>query len=116
MLKISKELSEQLKVMKRSHSVETEKNRTENTNLIQKIDFLKKNIKTKKSNKSREAADQKHISSIAAIEAQKNLKFIEDIDFNSQEERIAFLEQELEKRKQILRRKEERNFLDSDDD
>lgn len=113
MLKNAKDLSDQLKQMKKKHVAEIEKSRQENTNLITKIDFLKKNIKAKKSHKSKEAADNKHISSIAAIEAQKNLKFLEDIEYNSPEEKIDILEKELEKRKAILRKKEERNFFES---
>lgn len=113
MEKNAKDLSDQLKLMKKKHVVEIEKCRQENSNLISKIDNLKKNIKAKKSHKSKEAADYKHISSIAAIEAQKNLKFLEDIEYNSLEEKIEILEKELEKRKAILKKKEERNFFES---
>lgn len=116
MMKNAKDLSDQLKVMKKDHSIEIEKNREENTNLIHKIDLLKKQIKSKKSNKSKEAADKKHISSIAAIEAQKNLKFIEDLEFNSQDEKIRFLEKELQKRKEILRKKEEKTIYEDEDE
>jgi hypothetical protein len=113
MQKNAKDLSDKLKSMKKDHAIEIEKSREENTNLIQKIDLLKRNIKAKKSNKSKEAADHKHISSIAAIEAQKNLKFLEDIEYTTQEEKIAILEQELEKRKVLLRKKEDKSFFDT---
>lgn len=105
MTKNSKELSEQLKINKVKHSKEIEEKRLENKQLIDKINILKEEIKRKKQEKFQEAADSKHLSSIAAIEAQNNLKFLEEVEYNTQEEKIEIYEKELIKRKEKLEKK-----------
>ena len=107
MQKNSKELAEQMKFMKKEHSKEIKENRQKNTQLIGKIEELKKNIKISKHEKSKAAADSKHLSSIAAIGAQKNLKFLEEVEYASQEEKIERLQAEFDKRKKKLEEKTE---------
>lgn len=117
MKKNAEDLANNLKNMKKKHAKEIEDNRLQNTTLIKKIDKLKEDIKKKKQEKSKEAADSKHLSSIAAIEAQNNLKFLEEVEYNTKEEKIEILEKELEKRKAILeKKKEEMIILEQDDE
>ncbi len=117
MKKNAEDLANNLKNMKKKHAKEIEDNRLQNTTLIKKIDKLKEDIKKKKQEKSKEAADSKHLSSIAAIEAQNNLKFLEEVEYNTKEEKIEILEKELEKRKAMLeKRKEEMIILEQEDE
>lgn len=117
MLKNAREQSEQLKIMKKKHIKEIEENRLANTMLIIKINKLKDDIKKKRQEKSKKAADSKHLSSIAAIEAQNNLKFLEEVEYSTKEEKIEILDKELEKRKSILeKKKEELLFLENEDE
>lgn len=111
MLKNAKDLADNLKVMKIKHSKEIEDSRLQNTLLIKKIDKLKEDIKKKKQEKSKEAADSKHLSSIAAIEAQNNLKFLEEVEYSTKDEKIEILQRELSKRKEILERKKEEMLM-----
>lgn len=117
MLKNAKDLSDNLKIMKIKHSKEIEDSRLQNTMLIKKIDKLKEDIKKKKQEKSKEAADSKHLSSIAAIEAQNNLKFLEEVEYTTKDEKIEILDRELAKRKAILeKKKEEMLILEEEED
>lgn len=111
MQKNAKDLSDQLKIMKIKHSKEIEENRLSNTKLVYKVNKLKDEIKKKKKEKSTEAADSKHMGSIAAIGAQKNLKFLEEVEYSTQEEKIEILENELAKRKAILEKKKEEMLM-----
>lgn len=53
----------------------------------------------KKKKKSRHAADNRHANAIAAINAHKNLKFIDEMEFESADDKIKFLEELIEEKK-----------------
>lgn len=111
MLKNAQELKNQLKLMKKKHVNVIEDSRFKNSKLISTIEKLTNNIEIKKKKKSNEEADSRHTSSIAAITAQRNLKFLEDIEYNTHEEKIDILQKELEKRRVILMNKIENDDM-----
>lgn len=108
MIKNAEDLSKRIKETKLKHIQEIEDNRKENTKLIENIDAQKKIIKEKKAEKSKKAADERHENAIAAIEAQNKLKYLEELEFDSQEEKVEFLEKLLqESRDKLAEKKEE---------
>lgn len=103
------DLSETLKTLKVKHLDAIERSRKDNHSLIKSIEGLKKQIKEQKVQKSKFAADTRHENAIAAINAQKNLKFIEEMEFESPEEKIKFLQELIEEKKKQLQ-KEKKDY------
>ena len=105
MTKIAKELAFTSKTMKLTHSKGIEENRKNNSKLIGDIETLKTKIKEKNQQKSKEAADSKHLDSIAAIEAHKKMKYLEEVEYNSKEEKIEVVEKKIVERRGVLEKK-----------
>lgn len=105
------ELTDQLKSIKVKHGEAIEVNRKNNTVLIEKIEKLKGEIDKQKKEKSKNAADTRHENAIAAINAQKNLKFIEEAEFESINEKVLYLEKLLEEKQKQLKEKLESNII-----
>ena len=103
------DLSSNLKNLKNKHNDNLSLNRQKNSKLIEKITLLKSDIEKQKKEKAKIAADSRHENAIAAINATKALKFLEEKDFEDTEEKIKFLENLVaEKRSQLI--KERREF------
>lgn len=112
MVKNVEELSSNLKNLKTKHSDNLSLNRQKNSKLIEKISSLKSDIDNKKKEKAKVAADSRHENAIAAINSQKALKFLEEMDFEDSESKIKYLENLIEdKRNQLTKERKENSLV-----
>lgn len=106
------ELSSNLKTLKNKHNDNLSLNRQKNSKLIEKISHLKSDIDKQKKEKAKVAADSRHENAIAAINATKALKFLEEKDFEDTDEKIKFLENLVaEKRNQLMKERRESSIV-----
>lgn len=112
MVKNVDELSTNLKILKNKHTDNLSSNRQNNSKLIEKINRLKSDIDKQKKEKAKIAADSRHENAIAAINAQKSLKFLEEMEFESIEEKIKYLENLVDEKKiQLAKERKDSNLI-----
>ncbi len=108
MVKNVEELSSNLKTLKNKHNDNLSLNRQKNSKLIEKITTLKSDIEKQKKEKAKSAADSRHENAIAAINATKALKFLEEMDFDDTDQKIKYLDELVEeKRNQLIKERRE---------
>jgi len=112
MVKNVEDLSSNLKNLKNNHNDNLSLNRHRNSKLIEKITSLKSDIEKQKKEKAKVAADSRHENAIAAINATKALKFLEELDFDDTEHKIKYLESLVEEKKnQLMKERKESDFI-----
>jgi len=115
MVKNVEDLSASLKSLKNKHNDNLNLNRHKNSKLIEKISSLKTDIDKMTKEKAKVAADSRHENAIAAINATRSLKFLEEMDFDDTEHKIRYLEKLIdEKKSQLMKEKRNSNLLLSD--
>jgi cilia- and flagella-associated protein 57 len=104
MKKNVEDLQKQLKEVKVKHVESIEHNRIDNHQLIKRINKLQDDIKSEKDRKGEQAADNRHANAIAAIKAQKKISRLDEMEFESTEHKVRYLEELIEEKKKILNR------------
>jgi len=102
-----KYLKTKLKEIKVKHVDEINISRKQNSELILRIEELKKDIKEEKDRKQNIAANIRHKNAIAAINAQRIMKNYENFEFSSHKEKIEYLAKLKEEKEKELRDLEE---------
>ena len=102
MKKNVEDLQSQLKEVKVKHVDSIKTNRKDNHELIRRINKLQEAIKDEKDRKNEQAADNRHANAIAAIKAQKKISQIDEMEFETLEEKIKYIEELIEERKKAL--------------
>jgi hypothetical protein len=103
------DLQVQLKEVKVKHVESIKSNRVGNHELIHHINKLQEEIKNEKDRKNELAADNRHANAIAAIKAQKKISQIDEMEFETMEDKIRYLEDLVQERKKFLGKQSEEN-------
>ncbi len=98
------DLTVQLKSIKSKHAKAIIENRENNEHLIKSINEKKNEITEKTKRNKEEITTRRHATAVAANIAKKNLKYLDEIEFESPEEKIKYLTELVEEKRNKLRK------------
>jgi chromosome segregation ATPase len=99
-----KDLAKQLKEIKKIHKVQIERNREHNSKLIDKINHKRIDILDITENNKREITDRRHNNAVATNIAKRKMDRIEELEFESPQDKVDYLEALLQEKRHKLQK------------